>query len=61
DRTPQGPRRGFDRNRLAAGVVRRFSATFSTDIGYIWEHAVTPDGRRNDHVMVAVLNLSVPR
>ena len=61
DRTQRGPSRGFDRNRLAAGLVRRVSPTVSTDVGYIWENAVVPGGRRNDHVIVAVLNLSMPR
>lgn len=61
DRTPRGPARGFDRNRLSAGLVRRFSPVVSSDVGYIWETATMPGGRRHDHVLVAVLNLSVPR
>lgn len=61
DRTPRGPLRGFDRNRLSGGVVRRFLPAMSADLGYIWETTAVPDGRRNHHVLVAVLNLSVPR
>ncbi len=61
DRTPRGPARGFDRNRLAGGVVRRFSPAVSTDLGYIWETTAIPGGRRHEHVLLAVLNLSVPR
>lgn len=61
DRTARGPLRGFDRNRLAGGVVRRFSPLVSADAGYLWETSVIPGGRRHDHVLVAVLNLSVPR
>ena len=61
DQTRRGPARGFDRNRLAAGLVRRFSPAVSSDLGYIWETATIPGGRRNDHVLLAVLNLSIPR
>ena len=61
DRTPRGPLRGFDRNRLSGGVVHRFLPAVSVDVGYIWETAVVPDGRRDHHVLVAVLNLSMPR
>ena len=61
DRTPGGPARGFDRNRLSAGLSRRFSPVASADLGYLWERAVVPGGHRHDHVIVAVLNLTVPR
>lgn len=61
DQTRRGPARGFDRNRLAAGLVRRFSPVVSSDLGYVWETAAIPGGRRNDHVLLAVLNLSIPR
>lgn len=61
DRTPRGPVRGFDRNRLSAGLSRRLSAVASTDLGYLWETAVVPSGRRHDHVLAAVLTLAVPR
>lgn len=61
DRTPRGPVRGFDRNRLSGGVVRRFGPVVSTDIGYIWETVALTEGRRNHHVLVAVLNLAMPR
>ncbi len=61
DRTPRGPARGFDRNRLAGGVVRRLSPVVSSDLGYIWETTATAGGRRNEHVLLAVLNLALPR
>lgn len=61
DRTPRGPTRGFDRNRLSAGVSRRLSPVAAVDLGYLWETATIPGGRRNDHVLVGVLTLSVPR
>ncbi len=61
DHTPRGPSRGYDRNRLSAGVARRFTPALSTDVGYIWENSVIADGRRNDHVFIAVLNISAPR
>jgi len=61
DRTPRGPTRGFDRNRLSGGLTRRFSPVVSTDVGYIWETAASGGARRNDHVLVAVLNLTAPR
>ncbi|MGE3707519.1 MAG: DUF2490 domain-containing protein, partial [Vicinamibacterales bacterium] len=50
DDTTQGPTSGFDRNRLSSGLSRRLSPTASTDVGYLWEHAVGADGRRDDHV-----------
>ena len=50
DRTPRGPSRGFDRNRLSTGVVRRLSPAVSTDVGYIWENTAVAEGRRNDHI-----------
>ncbi len=61
DRTPRGPARGFDRNRLSGGLSRRLSPSVSTDLGYIWETATITGGRRHDHVVVAVLNLTAPR
>lgn len=61
DDTPRGPESGFDRNRLAAGLTRRLSAVASVDAGYLWERAVFGAGRRNDHVAIGVLNLSLPR
>jgi len=61
DTTARGPSRGFDRNRLSSGVSRRLSPRASTDVGYLWEHAVAAVGHRNDHVLIAVINLSAPR
>lgn len=62
DRTPRGPARGFDRNRLYGGLVRRLSPTVSVEGGYIWENTATGGSKhRNDHVAIAVLNLAAPR
>ena len=61
DRTPRGPARGVDRNRLSGGLSRRLSAVASTDLGYIWETATIAGGRRNDHMLSVVLNLNAPR
>ena len=61
DRTRAGPGRGFDRNRLSAGIVRRFTPIVSADLGYIWETAAVAGGRRHDHLVIGVLNLSLPR
>lgn len=61
DRTVRGPSPGFDRNRLSSGLSRRLAPGLSTDVGYLWEHAVAADGSRNDHVFIAVINLSAPR
>lgn len=61
DNTTRGPSRGFDRNRLSSGLSRRISPSLSTDMGYLWERAVAPDGRRNDHIFIAVINLAAPR
>jgi Protein of unknown function (DUF2490) len=61
DDTPRGPQDGFDRNRLAAGITRRLSGVASVDAGYLWERGVFGAGRRNDHVAIGVLNLSLPR
>jgi hypothetical protein len=62
DTTMLGPPQGFDRNRLAALLGRRLSQLASIEAGYIWEHArLQGGGRRNDHVISAVINLTIPR
>ena len=61
DDTPRGPESGFDRNRLAGGLSRRLSPVVSVDAGYLWERGVFGAGRRNDHIAIGVLNLSLPR
>lgn len=61
DDTSRGPARGFDRNRLAAGLSRRLTSAVSVDAGYLWERAVFGAGRRNDHIAIGVLNLAWPR
>lgn len=61
DDTGRGPSSGFDRNRLAGGLSRRFSPAVSVDAGYLWERAVFGAGRRNDHIAIGVVNLARPR
>jgi hypothetical protein len=61
DDTARGPGRGFDRNRLSAGISRRVSPLVSFDAGYVWEHGVFGTGRRDDHVALGVLYLNWPR
>ena len=61
DDTPRGPASGFDRNRLAGGVSRRLSPVVSVDAGYLWERGVFGAGRRDDHIAIGVVNLSLPR
>lgn len=62
DDTPQGPARGFDRNRVSAGISRRVSPVVSFDVGYLWEHGVFgADQRRDDHVALGVLYVALPR
>jgi hypothetical protein len=61
DRTPLGPPRGFDRNRLYGGLARRVSRAASVEGGYIWENSVTAGAtHRNDHIAIAVVNLAAP-
>jgi hypothetical protein len=59
DDTSLGPGRGFDRNRLYGGMVRRLSSLFSAELGYVWEHATFPCPlQRNDHVALGVININ---
>jgi hypothetical protein len=37
------------------------SPVVSVDAGYLWERGVFGAGRRNDHIAIGVLNLSLPR
>lgn len=62
DGTGLGPPRGYDRNRVYTGLVRRLSAQVSIEGGYIWENSTIRGSlRRNDHVAIAVINLASPR
>lgn len=61
DDTARGPDRGFDRNRASAGVTRRLSSAVTIDAGYLWEHGVFGDGRRDDHIGIVTANISWPR
>lgn len=62
DRTAPGPLRGYDRNRVYLGLVRRLSTVLAIEGGYIWENSrVNASQGRNDHVAIAVINLAAPR
>lgn len=61
DTTTPGPYSGYDRNRLFGGVGYRFSPVFTTELGYLWENStIRGPLQRNDHVALAMLNLSWP-
>lgn len=62
DQTGGGPHRGYDRNRVYAGVQRRVSPLFTGEFGYIWENStIRGPGQRNDHAVIGVLNLGLFR
>lgn len=62
DRTPQGPNRGYDRNRVYGGVQRYVSPRLTAEFGYIWENStIYGPGQRNDHIAIGVLNLTLFR
>lgn len=62
DRTTGGPSRGYDRNRLYSGLMRRISPVVTVEVGYIWENSTIPGPlQRNDHVTIGVLNLAFPQ
>ena len=59
DDTSDGPGRGFDRNRVYGGLVRRLSPLFSAELGYVWEHgAFAGPLQRDDHVALGVININ---
>mgnify|MGYP001336770879 CR=1 FL=1 len=60
DWSPGGPARGYDRNRLYGGLMRRLSPVFTAEFGYIWENSTIPGLlQRNDHVMLGVVNIAL--
>lgn len=62
DTTRNGPARGFDRNRLYSGVIRRLSPAASIEVGHIWENStIRGPAQRNDQVLIGVLNLAFSR
>lgn len=62
DTTSPGPPRGYDRNRVYLGMVRRLSPILTVEGGYIWENStISGSLRRNDHVGIVVMNLAAPR
>jgi len=62
DDTVLGPARGFDRNRLYGGVVRRLAPALSAELGYVWENStLAGPPQRNDHVALGVLNIAFAR
>ena len=61
DDTESGPARGYDRNRVYGGLMRRVSPAFTAEFGYIWENSPSDAGHRNDHIAIGVLNLGLFR
>jgi hypothetical protein len=62
DVTGSGPRRGYDRNRAYAGLMRRVSPLLTAEFGYIWENStIFGPSQRNDHIAIGVLNLGLFR
>lgn len=62
DRTGLGPPRGYDRNRVYTGLVRRLAPALSIEGGYIYENSTIRGSlRRNDHIAIGVINLAAPR
>jgi hypothetical protein len=62
DHTPLGPARGYDRNRLYGGLMRRLTPTFTAELGYIWENStIAGPPQRNDHIAIGVMNIVLPR
>ena len=54
DDTDDGPERGFDQNRLFAGVVRRMSSAVTLESGYMWQFVPETDTapRRHNHTIL---------
>ena len=61
DHTRLGPARGYDRNRLYGGMMRRLSPAFTAELGYLWENSTLPGPpQRNDHIVLGVMNIAFP-
>jgi hypothetical protein len=61
DDTERGPARGFDQNRVFAGVQRKLSNRAGLETGYVWRMTSDPPGaapRHHDHVLSASLNFT---
>ncbi|MGD9906621.1 MAG: DUF2490 domain-containing protein [Vicinamibacterales bacterium] len=62
DDTPSGPRRGYDRNRFYAGLMRTVNPALTVEGGYIWEHSpLDGPGDRHDHAAMVALTWQWPR
>jgi len=62
DATDDGPRRGYDRNRAYAGLMRRVSPLLTAEFGYIWENStIAGPTQRNEQILIGVLNLGLFR
>ncbi|MGE4083652.1 MAG: DUF2490 domain-containing protein [Vicinamibacterales bacterium] len=62
DETPDGPRQGYDRNRVYAGLMRTVAPALTVEGGYIWEHSpIDGPGDRHDHAAIVVMTLQWPR
>jgi Protein of unknown function (DUF2490) len=61
NRTPAGPRGGFDQNRIFVGLNRRLSKQVNAEAGYMFahvnRHGGTPD--KSNHIILLTLNMIV--
>lgn len=57
DETPNGPRQGFDQNRISATTLRKISPSTTLEFGYMWQHvaATAPRPDRNGHTIFTSL------
>lgn len=63
DDTPNGPRQGFDQNRLFAGAFRKLSRDVTFEGGYVWQlHPSNASrGTRHGHTIFLWLTYAPPR
>lgn len=57
DDTPNGPRRGFDQNRVYLTTLRKVSTAVALEFGYMWQYVSAPSPRpdRNGHTLFTSL------
>lgn len=63
DETVGGPARGFDQNRLFAGLLRPLSAAVSFEAGYLWQlqPATSSRGTRHGHTVLVWMTYAPAR
>lgn len=57
DETPNGPRQGFDQNRVYLTTLRKIAPAVTLEFGYMWQHvaATAPRPERNGHTLFTSL------